>query len=108
MKREMNKELLLLQQALQSCIENWKLDHDVAGYEAFIRTLQLLERVIELYFDELENLEIIAIWINQLDSLIQNMDFIGVLDLLEYDLQPLVRKWIKESEVHDRKTEQPS
>lgn len=89
-------ELERLEQLMASCVENWKQEHDEAGYENFLYSLEYLKRIVHVRNDWLEEQkEQLLSHLEDLYLVVQNKDIIAICDVMEWALLPLIRGWRK-------------
>ncbi|OGX68405.1 MAG: hypothetical protein A2189_07510 [Paenibacillus sp. RIFOXYA1_FULL_44_5] len=91
MSDQLKFELDQLSHSLLVTAEYWKTNQDAAGYEHFIHSLEHLKNIIRLYFERLGNQkEQLFSSLLAMQQLVQRQDIVAVIDLIEYNLQPLV------------------
>lgn len=85
--------------SLNETIVNWRIGNDHQGYLHFQKSVAFLERLISSSQTDQENLlflnEILPV-LNLLHHHLKNRDVIGSIDLLEFQLLPIAKKWDEE------------
>lgn len=92
------KQLTLL---LNEVVKNWRIGNDQKGLQDFIQSIYQIEQIINIQLSNRENNLIkIADLKRVLENfylLIKNNDVIGITDVIEFQLIPLIQAW-EESE----------
>jgi Zn-dependent M32 family carboxypeptidase len=99
MNDKISQDMERLECVLTSCTVNWKRGNDPDCYQDFIRTLDQLEMVVELYFDCLQERGSKLFSITKsMEQNVRNQDVVGLIDTLEYELIPFIREWRQNNE----------
>lgn len=95
-------DLEQVEKFIYSSTENWKLYHDANSYRDFIFFLEYMDHIVEQYFDKLEEYKNpLYLNLETLFQYVQRKDLIAVIDLLEYELKPLISQWKKGVRLND-------
>lgn len=99
-------ELEHLKVLLIEVVRNWRIGNDQRGLQNFTQSIQQIEKIVNTLLKGIENKVFIRInelkqMLENLHLLIKNNDVIGITDIIEYQLIPLIQAWeeeVKESE----------
>ena len=95
MRRNLMEDLGRLQQQLDACVRFWRAGYDAGGYDEFVAALRQLEKVVLYHFDKLPKDDSFPELLENLRTCVKNRDIMGVQDVVEYELGPLVARWLE-------------
>lgn len=101
-------ELEQLKVLLIEVVRSWRIGNDQKGLQNFAQSTQQLEKTVNTSLRDVENKVFIRInklklILENLHLLLKNSDIVGITDILEYQLIPLIQAWEEEVKSSERR-----
>lgn len=102
----LGQELEQYKLLLAEVVRNWRIGNDQKGLQNFTQSIQQMERILNTSLRGGENkifikIDELKLVLENLYLLIKNNDVVGITDLLEYQLIPLIQAWEEEVKINE-------
>lgn len=101
-------ELEQLNVLLIEVVRSWRIGNDQKGLQNFAQSIQQIEKIVNTSLRDVENkvfvrLDKLKLMLENLHLLIKNSDVVGITDIIEYQLIPLIQAWEEEVKINERR-----
>lgn len=102
----LGQELEQYKLLLAEVVRNWRIGNDQKGLQNFTQSIQQMERILNTSLRGGENkifikIDELKLILENLYLLIKNNDVVGITDLLEYQLIPLIQAREEEVKINE-------